>query len=282
MNEQSESMIKSSADQNLLLNLSKLFESERKTTRFVLLHLLEVESRKLYAKRGFDSLFRMLVVDFKQSETSANRRLQAMRILRDVPVAQECIVSGKVNLTTLSMAQSQIRKQEKFTGHKVSAAKKAEIVENIKNKTQAEAETELFKLLPEIASSPKTHEKRISESATRLGLNFPDEVLNKLKRLREIWSHVDPGMDYVEIINRCADETLKRVDPRLKKARKSKLMKQGANPSAEAGGRAVVKSNLKQCATGGACLKSPSTSGFTASFQLYGFSMITPHLRLVR
>src|SRR5204862_3659028 len=58
----------------------------------------------------------------------------------------------------------------------------------------------------------------ISEDTTRLGLNVPDRVLNKLKRLAELWSHVDANMDYIEIIERCADETLKRVDPILRKS----------------------------------------------------------------
>ncbi|MEQ1878378.1 MAG: HNH endonuclease signature motif containing protein, partial [Bdellovibrionia bacterium] len=131
----------------------------------------------------------------------------------DVPIAQESLVAGEVNLTTLSMAQVQIRHEEKITGEKVSAEKKATIVESIKNKTQAQVAVELFRQLPETATAPRNEERRISETETRLSHNFPDRVLKKLKRLREIWSHVDPNMDYVEIIERCADETLKRIDP---------------------------------------------------------------------
>jgi hypothetical protein len=225
MNEQT---IKLSSDEKLLLSLSDLFASERKITRLILLHLVEIDSRQLYAKRGFESLFQMLIVYYKLSETSANRRLKAMRLLTDVPTAQESLVSGELNLTTLAMAQCQIKQEEKITGVKISSERKSEIVERIKNKTQKQTEVELFRLLPETATQPKTYEKRISEHETRLGLNVPDRVLNKLKRLREIWSHVDPNMDYVQIIERCADETLKRVDPSLKHIRKSQLMKQSA------------------------------------------------------
>ncbi|MEQ1877302.1 MAG: HNH endonuclease signature motif containing protein, partial [Bdellovibrionia bacterium] len=215
MNEQN---LNKYSDDGLLLSLGGLLDQERKTDRLILLHLLEVSERRLYAKRGFDSLFAMLVGFFKLSEGSANRRLQAMRILKDVPLAQNSLLTGEVNLTTLSMSQIQVRQEEKLTGEKMSLERKAAIVESIKNKTQAEAAIELFKQLPATATYPRNEERRISENETRLSHNFPDRVLNKLKRLREIWSHVNPGMDYVEIIERCADEILKRVDPSLERA----------------------------------------------------------------
>jgi hypothetical protein len=254
MNEQN---IKRFEDQKLISSLKGMFEDEDKREPMVLLHLLEIESRLLYAKMGFDSLFRMLIVFFKRSESSANRRIRAMYLLKDVPQAQRSLAAGEVNLMTLSMAQCQIRTQEKITGERVSLEQKIEIVEAIKNKTQAQTEVELFKVLPQTASHPKVQIRRISETETRLGLNVPDRVLNKLKRLREIWSHVDPNMDYVEVIERCADETLKRVDP----ARKSKVKKQSTNPVTRVGdaeGDVVVQS-----ATSRACLKSPHFSLFS-------------------
>lgn len=107
-------------------------------------------------------MFKMLVEHFKQSESSAHRHLQAMRLMKDVPEAKESLESCEVNLTTLSMAQSQIRKEEKLTGKKMSIERKTAIVERVKNKTQAETEVELFLLMPETASAPGVHEKRIS------------------------------------------------------------------------------------------------------------------------
>jgi hypothetical protein len=221
MNEQE---IKSLPDESLLSSLSELFDSERITSKFIVLHLIEIDARKLYAIRGFDSMFRMLVGKFKLSESSAYRRLQAMRLIKDVPQIQASLVTGEMNLTTISMAQSQIRREEKITGEKISNEKKTEIAESLKNKTQAQTEVALFKLLPNSATQPKTYERRISDSNTRIGLNFPDRVLNKLNQLQEIWSHVNPNMDYVEIIERCADETLKRVHPAQKKVMKQRFV----------------------------------------------------------
>jgi hypothetical protein len=191
MNEQEIERFK---DEQLISNLKGFFDDEDKREPIVLLHLLEIESRQLYAKMGFDSLFRMLIVFFKRSETSANRRIKAMHLLKDVPEAQKGLASGEVNLMTLSMAQSQIRTAEKIMGGKFSIEQKIEIVESIKNKTQAQAEIELFRVLPVTATRPKAQIRRISESETRMSLNVPDELLNTLNRLKEIWSHVNPSM----------------------------------------------------------------------------------------
>jgi 5-methylcytosine-specific restriction endonuclease McrA len=152
-----------------------------------------------------------------------------MQLLKDVPQAQKSLAQGEVNLMTLSMAQSQIRAAEKVSGEKVSHEQKIEIVESIKNKTQAQAEIELFKALPKTASCSKTHMRRISETETRMSLNVSDELLDTLNRLKEIWSHVNPNMNYAEIIERCASDTLKRVDPAREPKRKSPTKKLNMN-----------------------------------------------------
>jgi hypothetical protein len=101
--------IKNFKDENLLSSLSAIFEYEDKTESIVLLHLLDINERELYAKMGFDSMFKMLIMHFRRSETSACRRIHAMHLLKDVPQAQHSLALGEVNLMTLSMAQSQIR-----------------------------------------------------------------------------------------------------------------------------------------------------------------------------
>jgi hypothetical protein len=81
----------------------------------------------------------------------------------------------------------------------------------------AKAEIELFKLLPETASHPETYERRVSEQATRLNLTVPNDVMEMLIRLKEIWAHVDPTMDHVEVIRRSFKMTLQKIDPAQRK-----------------------------------------------------------------
>jgi hypothetical protein len=208
--------IKNLTNQQLTESLKILFEKERRTSHSILLHLKIVSERKLFAERGFSSLFEMLIKEFKLSETSAYQRIKALELLKVVPQSEESFIKGEVNLTTLAIAQRQINQQEKLSGEKISSAQKIEIFDRIKNKTQAQVEVQLMELLPNTNSAPKNSERRISEDACRVSFNMPDRLKVKLKRLQEIWSHLNSSMDYVELIERSVDQTLSRIDPLLK------------------------------------------------------------------
>jgi hypothetical protein len=197
----------------LMSQLEEQFVLERKTSHHILLHLKEVRRRRLYAERGFPNMFSMLVQHFHQSESSANQRLKALDLMMEVPLAEERLISGSLSLSTAAMAQRQIKREEKITGKKVSREKKAEIVTSITGKTMAQAESELFKLLPETACAPKDYERRVSADITRMTLSVPEDVREMMTRLKEIWAHVDPTMDNVEIMRRAFKLALAKCDP---------------------------------------------------------------------
>jgi hypothetical protein len=220
--------LKRLSDDQLVLSAEDQFALERKTSHYILLHLKEISLRRVYAKRGFPNLREMLIKHFRQSETAANQRLKSLELMLDVPAVEERLISGDLNMSTVAMAQRQIRREEKLTGQEISKEKKIEIVESITNKTMAKAEIELFKLLPETASHPETYERRVSEQATRLNLTVPNDVMEMFIRLKEIWAHVDPTMDHVEVIRRSFKMTLQKVDPTQRKSAIKKSS--GANP----------------------------------------------------
>lgn len=63
----------------LLARLEKLSRTERKITHVILWHILEVDTRKLFAGPGYSSCFEYLTKGLGYSEGSANRRLQSAR-----------------------------------------------------------------------------------------------------------------------------------------------------------------------------------------------------------
>jgi hypothetical protein len=156
----------------------------------------------------------MLVKHFHLSESSANQRIKALELMMAVPQVEGLFQSGEVNLTTLAMAQREIRREEKATGDSMTPQKKAEIVEIISGKTQIQAEKELMRALPNAAADlgRAVSERRVSENAVRLNLTLPDRVRDKLMRLKDRWAHVDATLDYVTLIERCADLALEKTD----------------------------------------------------------------------
>lgn len=208
--------MKISHDQ-LVASLENEFALERKISQNILLCLKEIRERRLYAKRGFPNLFSMLVHHFHQSESAANQRLKALDLMMEVPVVEERLVSGDLSLSAAAMVQRQIKREEKLTGAKISKQKKIAIVESITGKTLAQTEVELFKHLPESANEPKTFERRVSENATRVSLTIPDDVRDMMIRLKELWAHVDPTMDNVEVMRRAFAMALEKADPARRK-----------------------------------------------------------------
>lgn len=151
-----------------------------------------------------------------------------------MPIVEELLISGDLNLSTVALAQRQIQRQEKLSGATVSKETKIEIVKAIAGKTTAQAEIELFKLLPATASDPKTYERRVSETATRMNMTIPDDVRDMMIRLKEIWMHVDPTMDNVEVMRRAFKITLKQVDPLQRKKSAPKQKSQSSSDASAA------------------------------------------------
>jgi 5-methylcytosine-specific restriction endonuclease McrA len=80
----------------------ELRQRERKLTVELLVHLAEVERRRLYFAMGHDSLFKLLHDGLGYSKGGAYRRLIAARLLVRYPVITDYLRDGRLNLTQLS------------------------------------------------------------------------------------------------------------------------------------------------------------------------------------
>ena len=76
------------SDSDLLVKTKALVKEESKITQNVLEHLRVIESRRLFAKRGYPSLFEFCIKELGYSESSAQRRISAMRIIKNIPEAK--------------------------------------------------------------------------------------------------------------------------------------------------------------------------------------------------
>jgi len=108
----------------LLLELKTLVATETSTTAQIIALLEEVERRQLHLEQGYTSLFAFAVGYLKYSEPQAQRRISAMRIIRNEPELKAKVESGAIPLTTLNQA-ARFFNQGDFT----PAEKKAVILE---------------------------------------------------------------------------------------------------------------------------------------------------------
>src|SRR5579885_3555485 len=127
------SIIQGLNDHELLVKTQALVKEEKRITQLVLDYLQEIDARRLYAKRGFSSLFSFCTEYLGYSESSAQRRISAMRLLRALPEAKEKLEAGSVNLSTLSQLQSFIKKEQKT---KNVSLEDQRVLSAIENKSQ--------------------------------------------------------------------------------------------------------------------------------------------------
>ena len=89
-------------DQELLANTEELVQTERSTLTKILHHLREIERRRLYSDKGCASLFEYTVKFLHYSEGQAGRRIQAMRLIKEIPEIGCKIESGALSLSNIS------------------------------------------------------------------------------------------------------------------------------------------------------------------------------------
>lgn len=170
------------SDKALLQQTLLLVKREKELLSDILLHLQEVHKRRLYCDLGFGSLFQYCVKQLGYSEDQAYRRINALKLVKEMPEIQEQIAQGEISLSTLAVAQSLFKTDATVDKKKVLTA--------LRNKSKREAEKivrEFSPKLPEaknglrLSLNPAQEEKWLAVKAKLAHSNLSDEeVLEKL------------------------------------------------------------------------------------------------------
>ncbi|WP_413291281.1 HNH endonuclease [Bdellovibrio sp. HCB337] len=204
------------SNQELLLRLEKLSKTERKITHLVLWNINEIESRKLYADLGFGSMYEYLTKHLGYGESSAYRRIQSARLLKQIPHLAEKIEEGSLNLTQLTQVQKCL-KEEKKMGAPIDLPKTLEILEKIENKSSLETQ----KVLAIEFNQPiHMHEvaKPQRDNSTRLEITFTGEQMKTLTEAKELLSHTLPESSWAEVITFLAKKQIEKVKGKYDRA----------------------------------------------------------------
>jgi hypothetical protein len=126
-------------DHELHLKMKDLALKERELLYEVLLHIAEVDRRKLYLAMAFPSLWKYLL-SLGYSEESAQRRIQAARLLQKAPEVAACIEAGSINLSQACELQTALKQTQ-------SSYHIPKLIKDIENKSKHETKVILAKAL---------------------------------------------------------------------------------------------------------------------------------------
>jgi 5-methylcytosine-specific restriction endonuclease McrA len=211
--------LKKLTPQELIQRTRSAAANERALQAEVIRLLAEIDRRRLYASLGYRSLFDFCVKELHYSESAAWRRIAAMRVLTDLPSAEEKLVTGELNLKTLTSLQTFFATEERHNKKTFTLEQKKQIMESVENKSGREADAILASLSP-IPHSPFERERPLNELDVEIRFVADVPLLGKLHRLKDLNSHRDPSRSYKGLFTWLSDLGLKTFDP-LTKAEKT-------------------------------------------------------------
>lgn len=188
--------LKHVSDKTLLKDLKMIVANERVFLTKILHHLLEIDERKLYSDLKYASLFEYAVRDLGYSEASASRRIQAARLLKQVPSIERRIESNLANAQRM-FNENNVRDPEE----------KKIIIKKLENKTTRECEKELLSMLPTKPLPPETI-KPITQEYNQLKINISETTLRLLTEAKNLM-----GQKYIndQFLSKLTNEALTNI-----------------------------------------------------------------------
>lgn len=199
-------------DTELLSRTKDLARREREITIEIVQHLREVERRKLYADLKYGSLFDYAVKELRYSASAAYRRIQMMRLVKEIPEAEAKVQSGALNLSSVCQAQNFFREVKRTEPQRViSVSEKKAILEKLENKSAREAEKVLLEMSPRSAL-PKDHVRQVTPEHVELRLVVDSKLEGKLKEIRALLGQRGASMTLGDLMAEMAALSLERLE----------------------------------------------------------------------
>ena len=210
------------SDNDLIAKTQSLAQAERELLSELLWHLKEIERRRLFCKFKCGSLYDYCTKILKYSEDQAYRRIQAARLLNEIPALESKIENGSLSLSNLASAAIHLRMAEKSIGRRLSASEKASVIAKVENLSARDAKA----TLDQIAKGPShlLHAKNISERTEALytfKAEVNQELDEKLKRIKGLLAHKNPSISSEELLNQLCSLAIEKLDPATPTFRKT-------------------------------------------------------------
>ena len=184
--------------------------NEKQATLILLEYLSEVDHRRLFALRGYSSLWEYVHKALGYSEAQTSDRVNAVRLIARVPAVKKELEEGNLSLTTAAKLGSHV-KREKCEKEEV-----VELLQSVVGKSSREVE----KVLASESTQPARPDqiKVVTKNTTRIMMDVDQAFLDLMTRVQELSGH--PGSRPQELFKTTMSEFVKRreVKPQEVKA----------------------------------------------------------------
>ncbi|MEA2748200.1 MAG: hypothetical protein QOI41_2343 [Myxococcales bacterium] len=217
-------------DDALVSRLSTLCAEGHMLTARLIVHLIEVEERRLDLRAACTSMLDFCQRRLGMSEGAAFRRITAARLVKRFPTLLGRIERGALHLSTLLLLRPHLTEQNV-----------EELAAAVAGKTQRRVEELLARLAPKpdvpsaivelgapsndarpmlfagsdashVPSAPRARIEPLSEARYKVQLTASAELKAKLERARDLMRHRNPSGDLAVVIDAAMDVLLAKLE----------------------------------------------------------------------
>ena len=273
---QSQSQLAALKNDEIEISLKGLINKERSLLYIILLHIIEVERRQIFLARGCSSLFDYLVNVCGYSSSAAQRRIEAARLMRNVPELGQKIKDGRMHLSQVGEFARAV-KQKQFEAHQdglgkqghISIQEQSVLLCKIENKSTVETQKILSHEL-DLKLAPLQKTRTQKDSSVCVPLTFSQQQYQKLMDCKNGLAHMHRkngrAGTTIDVIETLMDQYLqKRQGPVKQTARKSVSETSTNDASADANSKSSSSPSSDQKITAAAevNLKKPTVTSRT-------------------
>ncbi|MBI2604933.1 MAG: HNH endonuclease [Deltaproteobacteria bacterium] len=194
---------------NELLHMETLqaASNEKAATLILLEHLAEIDRRRLYAMRGYASLWEYVHKALQYSESQAYDRVSAMRLMVRVPEVKTELQSGKLTLTTTAKLGAHVRREKLRPEETVS------LLREISGKPSREVERVLVSQSTEPRKPDRV--KAVTPELARITLDVDQEFLKLVQKVKDLKGN--SALSHQDVFKTAMQDYVKRRQPKPEK-----------------------------------------------------------------
>ncbi len=199
-------MISKLNNKELDQKIKSLARAENRLLSLVIEHIKEADRRKLYLDFNYPNLYDYLVKECGYPGGSAQRRIDAARLLAIEPMLKAKIESGEINLSQTTLLQKAFREKSGTT-----LEQKRSLIAKISDMTVAETQVHISKALNiKIKEQTKvTHQK---DESVRLEFTLTKEQWESLQKAKDLASNATQSNDLGTLIKYLSDRFIKQKE----------------------------------------------------------------------
>lgn len=197
------------SDTEVLAGAKNAVTAEKNATSTVITYLQEIYNRRLYLPT-YSSIFEMMQKEYGYCEPSASLRMNAIRLINDIPDVKAKLEAGELSLTVAANIQTFLYSQKKQS-RAYSPSAKVKLIQSCAGKSVRAVQKEFARRDPELEKRDIV--RHTGEDRLRISYASSAKLEANFERIKMIWSHIDPNMSREDLLLRASEIVLDKIDP---------------------------------------------------------------------